>query len=161
MNFEFKSTFKRLITPVSLRYNRSTCSGGILFVNLASLLLVVWLYLENSIIPATYGSGPSAATWIMAFKVSAIGWMISTLFAIVHLIYVRFHRKPVFIFLKNGSAHRLTVLKRTVRVQLIQFLLVIHLLKNLERWYTQHHVMRRYLLFNDRFIYHQNILLTN
>ncbi|HYF67761.1 MAG TPA: hypothetical protein VD884_06485 [Ohtaekwangia sp.] len=123
MNFEFKSTFKltniKNIEPAIL----------LLVINITILLIAGFLYLNNYFIPATYGSKPNGADWILGFKMSGIVWALTTLWAARRCIYCYLqHWRIVKVLIRLSN-----VLRETTQLLVFQFFLTIHLFRMEQR----------------------------
>jgi hypothetical protein len=93
MNFEFKSTF--IYTSAAFS-RKGICdllrsidhAFWVTSVNILALVITASLYLQNYLIPGTYGSGPRGDTWVDALLTLARIWAITTSYSLLRLVYI-------------------------------------------------------------------------
>jgi len=90
MNFEFKSTFK---LPSPRKHFGDLLRSidhafWITSVNILALVVTASLYLQNYLIPGTYGSGPGGDVWVDALLTLARIWAVTTSYSLLRLVYV-------------------------------------------------------------------------
>lgn len=85
MNFEFKSTLHN-INSITKRVNTSS-SHWILLLNVSTAVVVGSLYLNNNLLPATYGSKENASQWINFLHSAALLWISSTIFSVLDIFF--------------------------------------------------------------------------
>lgn len=93
MNFEFKSTFR--YTNISFSW-KSICdllssidhAFWITSINILALVVTSSLYLQNYLIPGTYGSGPGGDAWVDALLTLARIWTVTTSYSLLRLVYI-------------------------------------------------------------------------
>lgn len=93
MNFEFKSTFKNMsFTRSCIRLSKLIRSIDHSFwitcINVLALVVTGSLYLQNYLIPGTYGSGPNGDLWVDALLMLAHIWTITTSYSLLRLLYI-------------------------------------------------------------------------
>jgi hypothetical protein len=91
MNFEFKSTFNqdsvRSGVRRRIRSMREHHAFWIAFVNINASTILLSLYFENILIPATYACGTFADYLIYMFEPLLVVWIITTLYGVVRTLY--------------------------------------------------------------------------
>jgi hypothetical protein len=93
MNFEFESTFNNAIIPF---FWKSVCdlirsidhAFWIASINILAFVITASLYLQNYLIPGTYGAGPNGDVWVDALLMLARVWTITTSYSLLRLAYL-------------------------------------------------------------------------
>jgi hypothetical protein len=93
MNFEFKSTFSdtntfTLWTRVCSFFKSADHAFWISSINILAFVITSSLYLQNYLIPGTYGSGPNGDVWVEGLLLLARVWAATTSYSLLRLVYI-------------------------------------------------------------------------
>lgn len=97
MHFEFKSTFNKSSRYIRSHWNtildlilRKDYSVWISVFNIGGFVITGWLYLENYLIPASYGSGPNGDFWVSVLTAAGYLWVMSTFYCLLRMTFLSF-----------------------------------------------------------------------
>jgi len=132
MHFDFESTFNHIKNTWLDQPKR--IATAILILNAIAFFTMCGLYATNLFLPPVYGSKPNARTWILAFELAGLLWVVTTAHAItLLLIRLPFLRNAFSKMEKSAKGFRNT-LNESARIGAIQLYLVLTIMRRVYQY---------------------------